>query len=477
MLDPPTILSATSLSDTSILIDWINNENHTKEFVISRKSNTGSFHTIGIISYKFTMFTDTLCVLGSPYIYAVQSKVESNLSTSSNTLTTATEFPAPSHLLATITSDSEVQLSWTDNTAYEAGFKIERDSGSGFTEIGTVAANITDYTDTGLILGVNYIYRVAGFTSSSMSTWISITTATEFPAPSHLLATITSDSEVQLSWTDNTAYEAGFKIERDSGSGFTEIGTVAANITDYTDTGLILGVNYIYRVAGFTVNNISNYSAPASGTAPVVDYDGNIYKTIQIGDQLWMAKNLVVTHYRDGTPIPKVQDNFTWVGLSTGAYSIYNDSEIHAERYGYDYNWYAVTDIHQIAPEGWHVPTDGEWKELEMYLGMTQSSADVIGPRGNNEGSKLADSAELWNSGALENDSEFGSTGFAALPGGFRNHYGAVHTVPGYSVYFWAITESSSSDAWYRKLDYHYSGIFRHHDGKGSGFSVRCVKD
>ncbi len=240
---------------------------------------------------------------------------------------------------------------------------------------------------------------------------------------------------------------------------------------------MIVGQIYIYRVAGFTLNNHSDYSSPASGTASLVDYDGNIYGTIQIGDQLWMAKNLTVTHYRDGTPIPQIQDNFQWVGLSTGAYSIYDNSESHAENYGYDYNWFAVTDVRQIAPEGWHVPTDSEWKELEIYLGMPQNSIDVIGWRGSNEGSKLAGSAELWNNGALENDPEFGSAGFSGLPSGFRNYFGGVHILPGYSAYFWASTASSSSDAWYRRLDHHTSEIFRHHYDKGGGFSIRCVKD
>ena len=150
--------------------------------------------------------------------------------------------------------------------------------------------------------------------------------------------------------------------------------------------------------------------ADDSSATIVTDIDGNVYQTVIIGDQEWTAENLKVTKYRDGTSITNVTDSSSWRALTTEAYCIYNNNASNeGETYGALYNWYAVVDSRNIAPEGWHVPTDSEWKELEMYLGMSQSEADQIHWHGTNEGSKLAGNADLWTNGALEYDTEFGT--------------------------------------------------------------------
>ena len=200
------------------------------------------------------------------------------------------------------------------------------------------------------------------------------------------------------------------------------------------------------------------------------------FKTIRIGDQVWMAENLKVTHYRNGDAIPTGHSNSEWENLSTGAYAVYNGNESNADTYGYLYNWFAVDDSRNIAPEGWHVPTDDEWKELEMHLGMSQSEADDIGYRGTNKGSKLAGNADLWNSGTLENNSEFGSSGFTALPGGCRYDDGSYYGM-GSSGLFWSSTVFSSLVAWGRNLGYNLSDVYRLNYNKQGGFSVRCIRD
>jgi len=210
----------------------------------------------------------------------------------------------------------------------------------------------------------------------------------------------------------------------------------------------------------------------------VTDIDGNVYQTIQIGNQLWMAENLKVTQYRDGTEIPNEIDGPVWNALTTGAYCIYNNNASNeVDTYGALYNWYAVADGRNIAPEGWHVPTDDEWKELEMALGMSQSEVDATGYRGTNEGSKLAGNADLWNAGALENDSEFGSSGLLALPGGVRSSStGNFHSM-GIAGYFGSTTEQSSEGWWVREVAYNYSGVTRSGGDKETGFAVRCLSD
>jgi len=214
-----------------------------------------------------------------------------------------------------------------------------------------------------------------------------------------------------------------------------------------------------------------------SKESSITDIDGNEYKTITIGEQVWMAENLKVTHYRNGNAIPNLTANGDWTSTSSGAYCYYDNSVSNADTYGALYNWYAVNNSRNIAPEGWHVPTDAEWKELEMYLGMSQSEADDTGYRDTNEGSKLAGNADLWYSGSLESDSEFGYSGFSALPGGCRDYSDGYYNYMRTNGYFWSATESYSNTAWTRNLDYNHSDIGRYYSVKSYGFAIRCVKD
>jgi len=211
----------------------------------------------------------------------------------------------------------------------------------------------------------------------------------------------------------------------------------------------------------------------------VTDIEGNEYKTIQIGGQEWMAENLKTTTYNDGTAIDLVTDNTAWKNNTTGAYCWYdNDEAQNAHTYGALYNW-QVVNTGNLCPDGWHVPTDEEWKTLEMHLGMSQAEADNTGGlRGYNEGSKLAGDAELWINGELENDSEFGTSGFTGLPGGRRYYRGEFNEI-GEFGYWWSATEFDDNNALTRILYYNSSKVIRYHDylNKVGGRSVRCLKD
>jgi len=135
-------------------------------------------------------------------------------------------------------------------------------------------------------------------------------------------------------------------------------------------------------------------------------------------------------------------------------------------KYGRLYTWDAAK---QASPTGWHLPTDAEWKQLEMTLGMSQSEADGIDLRGTNEGSKLK-SVSGWTQNGTDD------VGFAALPGGFRSNSGTDHE-NGYVGYWWTNTESDDINAWYRSISYSNSKIFRNRSFKEDAYSVRCVKD
>ncbi len=210
----------------------------------------------------------------------------------------------------------------------------------------------------------------------------------------------------------------------------------------------------------------------------MTDIDGNEYQTVKIGNQVWMAENLNVMHYRDGTEISHVPVDTNWAKTMSGAYCFYDNNSSNGDTYGALYNWYAVADSRNLAPEGWHVPTDAEWKELEMALGMSQSQADEKDFRGTNEGSKLAGNAALWTStDKLKNDPEFGLSWFNALPASRRmgqDPYGYL----GSFAYFWTTTEYDSYQAWNRSLSWAFTGIMRHdQNDKRDGFSVRCLQD
>jgi uncharacterized protein (TIGR02145 family) len=192
-----------------------------------------------------------------------------------------------------------------------------------------------------------------------------------------------------------------------------------------------------------------------------------------------MAENLNVTHYRNGDAIPSGHSNSEWEYLydtQTGAYSVYNGSESYADTYGLLYNWYAATDNRNIAPLGWHIPTDDEIKQLEMHLGMSQSQADSMYYRGTNEGSKLAGNENLWYDGDLKENPEFGTSGFNALPGGIRVNSGPYDGLY-FSFSFWSVSEYSEWYSFNRKLWNQNSGIGRELIAKNAGLSIRLVKD
>ena len=246
----------------------------------------------------------------------------------------------------------------------------------------------------------------------------------------------------------------------------------------------------------WSVYYIRAYATNEAGTAygkelcfvannPVSDYDGNNYQTIEIGNQIWMAENLNTTHYADGTELT----DGTGIGdisgdITTTYYFNYGDSEEHSDIYGKLYSWAAImngaassnanpSEVQGVCPDGWHVPSDGEWKELEMYLGMNQTDADDIGNRGTDEGEKLKETGiTYW----ITNDFSTNESWFTALPGGYRFDNGN-YTGKGYSAYFWSATENNVNNAWYRKLGFDYPTITRYAKEKESAFSIRCIKD
>jgi uncharacterized protein (TIGR02145 family) len=199
----------------------------------------------------------------------------------------------------------------------------------------------------------------------------------------------------------------------------------------------------------------------------------NSIQTVKIGNQDWMVKNLDVVVYRNGDTIPQVTDSSAWLKLKTGAWCYYNNDPANGAIYGKLYNWYAVNDSRGLAPSGYHIPTDNEWKTLEMALGMTQAEADKNLWRGTNQGSKLKESGIThWTA---PNSDATNETGFTALPGGYRND--GIFGLIGSNGVWWTSTEVDILSAWDRYLGNAYPTVDRGSYEKADGYSVRCVKD
>jgi uncharacterized protein (TIGR02145 family) len=216
-----------------------------------------------------------------------------------------------------------------------------------------------------------------------------------------------------------------------------------------------------------------------------VDNQGNVYQVVDIGEQRWMAENLKTTTYRDGTTIEYIHHDVSqgpdpWPGTNTGAYGYYENDPANANVYGFLYNWYVVNDSRGVCPVGWHVPSDDEWKELEIFLGMTEADANQEGfNRGDDEGSQLAGNFTLWAGGVLRSNSAFGTSEFDVLPAGYRDYLFGDWTYLTVHGYFWSTTSHWEDDAKasIRLLYNDQSTIGRYFFDKNYGFSIRCLED
>lgn len=249
---------------------------------------------------------------------------------------------------------------------------------------------------------------------------------------------------------------------------FTTTSAFAGDCGDVNNSGTVNALDITYLI------NYLYKHGPAPDCGTLMDIDGNAYKTMKIGSQVWMAENLRVTHYRNGEVIPNVTDKTAWDALNTGAYCNYSNDGGYVGTYGRLYNWYATSDARNVAPIGWHIPTDAEWKQLEMYLGMIQASADSADAyRGTDQGGQIKESGTAhW---ASPNLGATNSSGFTALPAGGRS---SDFIGMGISAFFWSSTASGSPYAWDRRLSAYWTSIGRYDNSlKNWGFSVRCVKD
>ncbi len=268
---------------------------------------------------------------------------------------------------------------------------------------------------------------------------------------------------------------------------------VGVRVSETGDT-LTIGGNSVI-VPGISAANANNNNIPTSGLGAVVlpgnntcadqfinvvgcngqtslTYDGRTYDLVEIGGQCWFADNLATDQYRNGDPIPAGLDNTTWQNTTSGAYAIYNNDPANDIIYGKLYNWYTTVDTRGLCPTGWHVPTDCEWMYLEGSLGMPVADQETAGWRGTNEGGALKATSN-WNS---PNTGATNSSGFSALPGGYRSIYDYYNAIGGVG-YWWSSISTESGLAFRRELANDNTMVSRGNYDCHFGFSVRCLKD
>lgn len=196
---------------------------------------------------------------------------------------------------------------------------------------------------------------------------------------------------------------------------------------------------------------------------PPKDADGNVYATVTIGDQEWLVENLKTTSLNDGTPIPEISDNIEWTNLQEPGFSWYeNDENQHKEVYGALYNWYAI-ETGKLCPNGWHVPTAEEWEVLHDFLGDSAAS-------------KLKESGNAhWS---LQNGDATNSTGFTALPGGYRVPVNGFRE-KGIYGYWWSGSSdpNNSTRIFGREMNAFSRDGSEVVYGKNYGMSIRCIRD
>jgi uncharacterized protein (TIGR02145 family) len=198
----------------------------------------------------------------------------------------------------------------------------------------------------------------------------------------------------------------------------------------------------------------------------VTDIENNVYKTITIGTQTWMAENLRTTKYRNGEAIPEVTGSAEWKNLTTSAYCNYENTKDldKIATYGRLYNWFAVSNSRNLAPVGWHIATDAEWTALTTYLGNESLSGGKLKETGTSH----------WKS---PNTGASNQSGFTALPGGRREYDTGAFINLGYDGFWWTSSAYNPDYSWYRYLHYDVTNIYRANFHKQYGFMVRCIRD
>jgi uncharacterized protein (TIGR02145 family) len=341
---------------------------------------------------------------------------------------------------------------------------------------------------------INARFTIHDGTATGSAVWQEVQTVTTSALG---LFTAQLGSSVPLTgvnWANGSKF---IQVEIDLGQGFVDIGTqqmlsvpyalhagsVSLNVSAAGDT-LFVGNGEYVIIPGISAAN-ANGGGTSTGTtlhscgAPNVhnpdltygsmtDQEGNVYKTIVIGTQEWMAENLNTSSYRNGDAIVTGLDNSAWGATTSGAWSYYNNDASYACPYGKLYNWFACTDSRGLCPTGWHVPSDAEWTTLTNFLGGEGVAGGMMKSTGTIEAT-----TGLWNN---PNTGATNSSGFSGVSSGTKYYEGNYSDISNISI-FWSNSEIQSDTGLTRYIYYAGQDVVLYPYVKQGGFSVRCLRD
>jgi uncharacterized protein (TIGR02145 family) len=285
-------------------------------------------------------------------------------------------------------------------------------------------------------------------------------------------------------WNTNANPTVALTTKTTDGEG---TGAFTSNIT-----GLIANTTYYVRayatnIVGTAYGNEISFTASINTLGiniagpSVTDIDGNTYQSVSNCGLTFTKRNLNVSSYNDGTPIPQVTDPTQWANLTTGAWCFYENSAAQGTRYGKLYNWYAVAGIYdsasasnptlrkKLAPTGWHIPSEAEWTQLIDCLG----GEFAAGGKMKAIGTYQTGGGGLWN---YPNEGATNESGFTGLPGGYRGISGSFTGIYSFGTW-WSSSENDTTNAWQCVLFYIYGFAAGGDGSKPDGFSVRCIRD
>lgn len=426
-------------------------------------------------------------ILGIALVYSCSTSSDGN----GNSNTTVVPI-APSNLTGVVASTTQINLTWTDNSTNETEFKIERKTGSeNYAVVGTTAADVTTFYDTGLTPSTTYSYRVCSYNEAG----ISINYSNEFTQNTLSVIILPSLNTTFATMITNTTAISGGNITSDGGAPIIERGVVwgscfngAPNISLSTKTidGTGMGT-FTSSITNLQPNTQYAYCAYATNSAGtsygevfcfttknfnisgpnITDIDGNTYQTTSNCGKNWTTSNLNVSRYRNGDVIPQITSAAQWGNYATtGAWCYYNYDPANAAIYGKLYNWFAVTDPRGLAPAGYHIPSYTEWGTLIDCLG----GANIAGGKLKEMGTTH------WTS---PNTGADNSSGLTCLPGG---NVVISSSGIGNFGFFW----SSSSGQGFNGNAAGIPFYIQYDNAKvtssvGAGavnqYSVRCIKD
>jgi carboxypeptidase T len=336
----PSGLTATPVSQTRMDLAWTDNSDDESGFKIERSPNGITWTQIITVGANITAYSNSGLTCGSTYYYRVRAYNaggESDYSNVVNATTVVCAPAAPGDLTTSPASQTQINLTWTDNSSNEDGFKIERSpNGTLWTPVYTTTTNVAAHSDTGLTCGSSYYYRVRAYNAGGESDYSNVANAATVvcapAAPSGLTATPVSQTRIDLAWTDNSDNESGFQVERSpDGTTWTPVYTTTANVMVYNDTGLTCGTTYSYRVRAHNAGGESDYSNVANAAtvvcAPAAPSSLTATPVSQTRIDLAWTDN---SDNESGFQIERSLDGSTWIWTpvytTTANVTVYNDT-------------------------------------------------------------------------------------------------------------------------------------------------------